>query len=164
MGKRGPRPTPTPILQMRGSPLAKRATTEPRPVYGPPGKPGWLSPEAGEAWDQVVPVLMSMRVLSVADEFALARYVSTWVQWRKAQAFVDRHGTSYGLKDGNGRVKCFAPFPEVGMLSRLSVALSRMEAEFGLTPSARTRINVPVQPREPSEVDLRYFGGPASAL
>jgi hypothetical protein len=32
------------------------------------------------------------------------------------------------------------------------LALSRLEAEFGLTPSARTRINVPIS-GEPEEVD-----------
>ncbi len=129
-------------------------------------EPGGIASKLGTIYERRYAVELLLRMIGgrLADEFALARYCATWVQWRRAQAFVDKHGTSYGLKDGNGRVKCFAPFPETALLSKLSVALSRMEAEFGLTPSARTRINIPVQPREPSDIELKYLVGPPAAL
>ena len=44
--------------------------------------------------------------------------------------------------DGNGRIKCMAQFPQVSIAHKLGMLLTRMEAEFGMTPSARTRIEV----------------------
>ncbi len=75
-----------------------------------------------------------------------------WVEWRTALAFVRKHGSTYPIKDGNGKVKALGQFPQVAQIHKLSLALSRLEAEFGLTPSARTRINVPIS-GEPEEVD-----------
>ncbi|MBX3324091.1 MAG: P27 family phage terminase small subunit [Phycisphaeraceae bacterium] len=100
-----------------------------------------------------------MGVLTAIDGMALARYCTLWVQWVRAAMFVNRHGTTYPLKDGNGNIKCFAQFPEVAIVNKLSLALSRLEAEFGLTPSARTRINVPIRPLPIDAAMDAFFNG-----
>ncbi|MCC7387326.1 MAG: phage terminase small subunit P27 family [Phycisphaerales bacterium] len=152
MGARGPRPLPEGVLRLRGSPRADLIRSQPKPPLEPPPKPGWLGEEAGLAWDELVPRLMQMKVLSKIDGNALARYCELWVEWQTALAFVRKHGSTYPIKDGNGKIKSLGQFPQVAQIHKLSLALSRLEAEFGLTPSARTRINVPIS-GQPEEVD-----------
>ena len=41
-----------------------------------------------------------------------------------------------------GAIKYIAQFPQVSIYRNLSLHLTRLEQEFGLTPSARTRIAV----------------------
>lgn len=159
MGARGPRPTPSEVLRLRGSWRADLNRGEPKPPLGPPERPDWLDEEAAAVWDQLVPQLEAMGVLTRIDGMALARYCLIWKFWRRAALFVDKYGTSYSIKDGNGRVKAFGQFPEVAQIHKLSLALSRLEQEFGLTPSARTRINVPLQPKESDPVKAKYFMG-----
>ena len=42
IGKRGPPPTPTPILKLSGSWRVNQRHNEPQPEPGPPDKPDWL--------------------------------------------------------------------------------------------------------------------------
>lgn len=144
MGKRGPRPTPTAVLRARGSRRADRNPDrlEPEPPPGPPECPAWLNADAKVVWDQMVALLGEMGVLTKADGNALARYATMFVQWRQAQEFVLKHGFVYPLKSGTGVVKGFGQFPQVAIAARLSLALLKIEAEYGLTPSSRARIDV----------------------
>jgi P27 family predicted phage terminase small subunit len=162
MGRRGPAPTPTAILKLRGSPLAtkRRNLREPK---GPPGRPrcpDWLDEDAKAAWRHLIPQLDSMGVLTRIDGNALARYCRLWSRWRKAEAFLDKNGEMYPLKDEAGKVKCFQPFPQVSIANKLAQQLTRLEQEFGMTPSARTRIqlNKPMSTLELNDPKARFFG------
>jgi hypothetical protein len=50
MGKRGPPPTPTPILQLRGSWRGKLNRDEPQPEPVAPEKPSWLTTYASHPY------------------------------------------------------------------------------------------------------------------
>lgn len=158
MGKRGPRPTPTAELELRGSRQAKinRKNGEPQPDPGAPDPPEWLEGEGLAVWDELAPQLEEMGVFTKVDGLAFARYCVLWAQWVKAIMFIQQHGTTYPLKDGNGKIKCFAQFPEVAVMNKTSMTLSRLEAEFGLTPSARTRISVTVAPSPVTNGEAPY--------
>lgn len=159
MGRRGPVPTPTPLLQLRGSTRAtkKRQAREPKPPTGPPDRPEWLDDDAKAAWDKLLPQLELMGVLSRIDENALARYCRLWSRWRKAEAFIDKHGDMFPIKDEQGKVKCFQQWPQVAIAGKLAAQLMRIEAEFGMTPSARTRIHVDHQPVQPYDSGISQF-------
>ncbi|KKM65637.1 hypothetical protein LCGC14_1489240, partial [marine sediment metagenome] len=65
--------------------------------------------------------------------------------------FVQKYGLSFPMKriigkgkDATTEIIGFQPFPEVTQRNKLSVELRRLEAEFGLTPAARARIEVEV--------------------
>ncbi len=62
----------------------------------------------------------------------------------------------YPLKDEAGQTKCFQQWPQVAIAHKLALQLTRLEQEFGMTPSARTRIPVSV-PREEDEEIARLF-------
>ncbi len=98
-----------------------------------------------------------MRVLARIDGNALARYCQLWARWKKAELFVQKHGDTYPLKDESGRIKCLMPFPQVAIAHKLAAQLTRLEQEFGMTPSARTRISVPVAPRVRDPEKARFF-------
>ena len=155
MGARGPRPTPTPILKLRGSREADREATEPQPEQKRPRLPKWLDEEAKIVWKQVVPQLERMHVLTRIDGNALARYCQLFSRWKKAEQFIQKYGESYPLKDKDGNVKCFQQWPQVAIAHRLSLALTKIEAEFGMTPSGRSRITVPT--KEPENKLLAFL-------
>lgn len=160
MGRRGPAPTPTNVLKLRGSTLVTKAREESE-VKGPHGRPTcpkWLNNEAKAAWRQVVPILEGMGVLTKADGNALARYCRLWARWRKAEDFIDEHGLVYPLKDDAGNVKCVQQWPQVSVAHRLALQLTRLEQEFGLTPSARARLQLaPIANQLPDHDKERYF-------
>ena len=55
----------------------------------------------------------------------------------------------YPHKDESGKVKCFQQWPQVAIANKLAIQLTRLEQEFGMTPSARTRIQVHVPAPQP---------------
>ena len=115
---------------------------------GPAGKPkcpAWLDADAKAAWQQLIPMLDAMGVLTKIDGNALIRYCRYWSRWRKAEDWIEKHGEMYPIKDEAGRVRCFQQWPQVAVSHKLCHELTRIEAEFGMTPSARTRIHITPQ-------------------
>lgn len=159
MGRRGPSPTPTNVLKLRGSTLVTKER-ENREVKGPLGRPTcpkWLDEEAKAAWKQVVPMMEGMGVLTKADGNALARYCRLWSRWRKAEDFIDEHGLVYPLKDDAGNVKCVQQWPQVAVAHKLAQQLTRLEQEFGLTPSSRARLQMPAASAHAPDHDKSRF-------
>lgn len=130
------------MLEMHGSWRARRNKAEPQPEPGRPVCPEWLDPEAKRAWDSLVPQLELMQVLTRIDGNALTRYCQLWSRWIRAEQFLQKYGDTYPLKDDKGNVRCFMPWPQVAIANKLSQSLTRLEQEFGLTPSSRTRIRI----------------------
>lgn len=147
MGRRGPLPTPTPILKARGSWLAKKRKNEPTPKSGRPHCPSHLSPDARKIWRRVVPLLEGMRVLTKADGAALERYCFLLSHWRKEADRLEKHGSVYPVRrDG---VVLFKLLPTVKVFDMLTTQLGRMEQAFGLNPASRARLAMPLMTEQP---------------
>jgi P27 family predicted phage terminase small subunit len=116
---------------------------EPQPKVGTPHCPEWLTDESKKVWKRLVSQLRAMKVLTLADADAIAMYSHTYVRWRDAEDFVSKHGFAYPLRDEKGQVRCFQQFPQVAIARNLLLVLKSYQAEFGLTPAARSRIAVP---------------------
>ena len=159
MGRRGPAPTPTPLLTLRGSTLVtqRRLRGEVKPPPGAPPCPEWLDAESKAAWRQLVPTLELMGILTKVDANALARYCKLWARWRSMEDFIDAKGVMYPLKGDDGKVKCFQQWPQVAIANKLAQQLTRLEAEFGMTPSARARIQVAPSQPEADRGKSRFF-------
>ncbi len=159
MGRRGPAPTPTAILKLRGSTLVtkRRDQSEPKAPKGKPRCPDWLDKDAKTMWRHLVPLLDAMGVLTRLDGNALARYCRLWSRWRKAEAFLDEKGEMYPLRDEKGQVKYFQQWPQVAIAHKLALQLTRLEQELGMTPAARTRLQVSQPAQGKSSAISHYF-------
>jgi len=140
MGKRGPKPTPTATLKLRGSWRGELNKSEPEPEKGIPECPPEVKGVAKECWEQVAPMLDNMGVLTVADNMALSLLCETYAHWRRSQDLLNKYGDVYPIRDDHGNVKYLQQTPYVAIARNFGKALKDMLTEFGLTPSSRSRI------------------------
>ena len=146
MGRRGPPLKPTRLKILGGNPGKRRLNKrEPKPSVDTPACPAWLSPAAKRVWRHTVPLLRNMGVLARADRDALAAYCQIYARWREAEEFLQQHGSVYPLKDEKGQLKFMAQFPQVSIAKSLLQIVRAYQQEFGMTPSARTRVSVTPQ-------------------
>ncbi len=155
MGTRGPTPLPHAVLAARGSWRASLARDERTPVPEPgiDDPPEWLDDEARGAWNDLSARLQAMGVLGTIDWHALALYCQLWSRWRQAEEFLARHGDSYIVRDNRGEVRGVKLYPQVKLAGQLAEQLTRLGREFGLSPSARTRVQTIPMPRTPGRLD-----------
>lgn len=147
MATRGRKPRPTALKLIDGNPGKRRMNEdEPRPEPGDmPEPPEHLSDEALEEWERMAGVLHNLGLLYDVDRAALAAYCQVygrWVQAEKALAVDAKNDPSrHGLvsKTSNGNL---VQNPLVGTANKAAQDLMKYAAEFGMTPSARTRLSV----------------------
>ena len=132
MGRRGPKPTPTNILAMRGSPVARARKDEPRPPEGEPVMPEWLEGEARAEWERLIPLLGSMGVLSRIDGSALAALCQSWGEYRRYTAVLSAEGAATTNARGN-----VTKHPAATVQQEAFGRWAKLMREFGLTPAAR---------------------------
>lgn len=152
MGKRGTKPTPTAMLKLRGSWRGDINKDEPQPEVGIPEMPDYLGENAKACWDELAPMLVELNVLTIADRTALALLCETYSNWRRSQDMLAKHGDVYPIKDDNGKVKYLQQTPYVSMSKAYAKQLKDMLCEFGLTPSARSRVQT-VQDSQTSKAE-----------
>lgn len=178
---RGPAPTPIPILKARGSWRGNLNPCEPTPDPGPPVSTGRLSRKARKVWDQLVQILDRMGVLATCDGNQLERYCEELVLWWKCSDWIGTHGVKYPLyshkphaftKQMPGKkvekyLVGWKVYPEVKVAQELDRSLKQIEANFGLTASARSRVralseNAPPPPAaaDASSGKARFFKMP----
>ncbi len=136
-GKGSPK-TPTRILKMRASPVAKRRMNEPEPTKGAPSCPGWLDREAKAEWKRLVSELTAVGILTVVDRAALAIMCQSWSDYCAAQAAVAEDGKTCISPKGY-----VAKNPMVTIMNEASERWRKLALQFGLTPSARAGLAKP---------------------
>ncbi len=157
MAKRGPAPYPVAVHELNGNPGKRSLKNKPRPEAQAPRCPKSLRPDAKRVWKRIVPQLERMGVLASVDRDALVAYCRTFARWESAEDFLEKHGEVYPLRDDHGKVKCMVQFPQVAISRNLLQMLRSYQQEFGLTPSARSRIEIPwPKPRSHNGVKDKY--------
>lgn len=155
---------PTPKLKQRGSRRAKARKGEPQPDPSVPECPRWLSAVARDVWADLVPQLAQMGVLGRCDRNALTRYCQMFAEWRQVTKFLMDNEETQMMRDKSGMFTKQVERPQVKRSERLASQLLALERQFGLTPSARADLAVPVQnPDENRGKDRdkgRFFGKP----
>jgi P27 family predicted phage terminase small subunit len=146
MGRRGPQPKPTTLKIAQGNP-GKRALNDNEPVP-PPGDiacPAWVEGVAREVWDQLAPVCVAMKTLTTADVLTFARYCDRFARWLELRAFVRdklQANPFFVRYDEKGKIVYAGEFPQNQELARVGKEMLLLEREFGLTPAARSRLQV----------------------
>jgi P27 family predicted phage terminase small subunit len=162
MGLRGPKPLPTALKVARGTYRPDRAASNEPQATGRPTCPSWLNADARKEFRRVVKMLTKMGVVGQIDGNALARYASTWVRWRQAVQTIEKSGTEVAVfRDAEGRVKAMNVSPLTNVARSLAEELGRLEQAFGMTPSARSRIEVsPANVVADANAKARFFDSP----
>lgn len=136
----GPPPKPSAALRLAGSWRASARKREPAVALQRPTKPEWLSEEAGLAWEEVVALVEPLRVLTAGDALALAQLAEYLARWKKATDSLARLGDVVPVRDSAGTVIGIRRSPYVAMQIEYGLMIRRYLQEFGLSPSARSRL------------------------
>jgi P27 family predicted phage terminase small subunit len=159
VGKRGPRKQPTALRIARGNPGNRPLNKlEPKPADSSVTPPDWIVGVARAKWDDVVPKLQAMRVMTTADVEPIARYCAMYEQWVKYLEQMRRGLDVIVMRDKDGKVRYMQSSPAATMFVKLAASMLRIEQEFGLTPSARTGVET-VNGETDEEAKLRAFTG-----
>jgi P27 family predicted phage terminase small subunit len=141
---RGRKPMPSAVHELRGDyekDPQRRRVNEPKPPKGIPQAPEYLDEFAKEEFELITKIMNAMGILTLADSSALVMYCETFSSWRKAAAKTLESGawTIRHDKDGNA-ISSRCEWDRIR--ERSADACRRWLIEFGLTPSARTRLQV----------------------
>jgi P27 family predicted phage terminase small subunit len=140
---RGRKPKPTALKVVQGNPGRRPLNKlEPKPEPGIPVCPSWLSSKGKFAWKEISTLLGDMRVLTKADRKALELLCDAYSEYRDARAVIQKDGATYEAITEAGSI-IVRSRPEVAISSDAWRRVKTMLSEFGLTPSSRSRIQVP---------------------
>jgi P27 family predicted phage terminase small subunit len=155
MGKRGPPPKPSALKKAQGTYRPSRAPeNEIEPPPGDPGCPDHLDALGQAEWKRIVPLLESVKVLTLADHAALEGYCFNYsmaVYYQKLAQAEPMVEVPLVTK-GGGVEHVTKPNPASAEARRHWVLVRAFASEFGLTPSARTRVGT-ANPNGPDPKD-----------
>lgn len=141
MGTRGPKPLPTNVHMLNGN----RSKLSPsklldgvRPDVSIPDAPDHLLPAALEEWERITVELEKLGLVTEIDRAALAVYCQAYGRWVEAeQKLAENNGAAMIDITPSG-------YKQQGVWLQISNrAVEQMHkflAEFGMTPSARSRV------------------------
>ncbi|AQU06097.1 phage terminase small subunit P27 family [Dehalococcoides mccartyi] len=156
MTTRGRKPKPTKIHELNGNPsrlnLGKRKEKEIKPSTGAPTCPSWLDTEAKREWKRIVPELAKLGVITMIDRAALAGYCVAYSRWRTAEEELGK-GFTYEYYDSKTFQLKRTVKPEVQIARNSLNQVKAFCSEFGLTPSSRSRLVLPGEPKDEDPVD-----------
>ena len=138
----GRRPTPTALKLVTGNP-GKRAVNkkEPKPEAKAPACPSHLDAKGKATWKKLCALLGGMGVLTEADGLALERLVDCYSDILECRKLIERDGRTYTTLDQNSNT-LIKNNPAVNQLRAADSQFKSYLVEFGLTPAARTKVNV----------------------
>lgn len=137
MGARGPKPKPTALRILEGNPSHRPLPeNEPKPQADKVKCPNWLSPDAKKEWRRLASSMVSMGVLTNADVQSFAAYCQCYAIWK--EAMLKAMATGLTVETSSGYIM---KNPELSIAQSALTQMKQFAGEFGLTPSARSRIN-----------------------
>ena len=106
-------------------------TVNPGPSFRrvPPKPPEWLTGDALDVWNRVVPELARLDIVKAEDAETLATYCQTWQVFVDATAVIAEEGMFIDARQGK------LAHPAVGIQRNAAKELRSIAAHFGLTPS-----------------------------
>jgi P27 family predicted phage terminase small subunit len=135
---RGPAPKPTSLRLLQGNP-AKRRLNDAEPPAPPaiPSSPPELSPRAQDEWARITPLLLGAGLISHLDQRALASYCTAVANFAEASEHLAAEGLIVLSPNGYPMQS-----PWLAIQHRSTDIIRHLAQEFGLTPSARSRVRV----------------------
>ncbi len=165
--KTGRRKTPTYMTILKGNP-GKRPLPKGEPVppirKRTPSPPRALGFDGRREWRRITIILRDLGMLTDADRTALHAYCDAYQRWYYACKEFDRilddkrRGRGPGLWINN-KAGGISAHPVVATRDKASTEMRRYLAEFGLTPSARSGLDVPTPEETNDQARDRWLRG-----
>jgi P27 family predicted phage terminase small subunit len=134
---KGRKPIPTAQKKLAGNPGKRKLNAdEPELPVEAPDPPDWLDAEARAEWDRMTAQLLAAGTLAKAYRAPLAAYCEAWSRYTAAVRDIRETGGEV-VKSPNGY-----PIlnPYASARNRALATLQSLAAEFGLTPSSKSRV------------------------
>jgi len=149
--KRGPKPTPTGTLELRGSRRAGERKDEPQ-TLGEIVKPPFVKGRAAKKFLELVEEFKKMNIGGAIDATPLARYCQLWALEQDLIKDIEKEGFTETCTNKNGD-DYLAQRPQVNALIKIAGLLTRLEDCFGMSPAARTTIKTNSKAPQMSELE-----------
>jgi P27 family predicted phage terminase small subunit len=145
---RGRKPLPTNTKKKKGT-LQKCRTlpdeVQPDTLTDTPPAPSWLSEIGIEEWNRVVKYLVENDLLVSCDLSLVALYCNEISVYIESEKTLRKNSRMIAYKDEKGKVKHAQQVP-LQIIARKSLeSAMKLAAEFGFSPSSRTRIGTESQ-------------------
>jgi P27 family predicted phage terminase small subunit len=141
MGLRGPAPQPIELRLLRGSALP--AQDCPTPARSIPDCPPVLKRESKRMWVRLCAELDAMGLLYGCDWAMLTALCEAWGELIETTKELDRTGKTITTPTGY-----VSMHPLVAIKNAAAERVVKISREFGLSPSARTRVQKPQEPKK----------------
>lgn len=150
---RGRKPKPTAIKELEGNP-GKRALNrkEPKPDKAIPTCPAHLKDVAREEWNRITKEAVDLGIITKLDRAALAICCTAWADYVKACETLEVEGEVIISEKGGAYQN-----PWMAIKKRSMDQCMKFYAEFGMTPSGRSRVKVET-PDDEDELERMLFG------
>jgi P27 family predicted phage terminase small subunit len=150
---KGRKPTPKPILQLRGSRVRGPHVAGIVATPGVPPAPDWLCEIGRGEWERITPMLEASRVMSPRHQQTLAAYCDAFADMVTADRELKENGAT--IVDAKGKV---SNHPAWSRKRDARVHMLKLATEFGLTASALARVSVVEQKSAEDDEDRKMFG------
>jgi len=162
---RGRKPKPTQLKVITGNPGGRplnKFEIAPPMSKSPPKPPAHLLPEGKAEWKRLAPTLTLLGVLSELDAAPFAAYCQAYARWMQAERLLAKLAEQDPAGMGAMLIKTrgggVMPNPLVWVARNAANDMVRYAAEFGFTPSARSRIQFATPTSSPeSRLQYNYF-------
>lgn len=137
----GRRPKPTHLKIVQGTARASRLNdSEPKPKRTLPKAPSDISDGARAVWNRFATFLHNNGVLTELDTFALRQLCESYADYQRAKAVLEAFGSHYYESVSREGSIMYRSHPAVADMKDADRRFKNWLAEFGATPSARSRV------------------------
>ena len=154
--KPGPAPAPTKLRMLRGNPSRRPLNkSEPRPKAKArtPSAPSHLGPDGRREWRRLAKELTALGLLTTLDMTAFRLYCDVYETYMDATATIRKFNRI--IKTPNGFL---VTSPYVHLANKALAQMNQLMQEFGMTPAARSRVEVGEKPTDQEELEEYLFG------
>jgi P27 family predicted phage terminase small subunit len=153
---KGRKPKPSHLKLVAGNPGKRRINkSEPMPQRGRPSPPSHVSDKARETWGYVVAALDQTGVLAKPDALALELLCEAYADYLDARAALKDRGSNYYETVNQTGGVMYRAHPAVAVMQDADRRIKAWLGEFGMTPSARSRVHG--ETPEPDDTAADYF-------
>lgn len=133
----GRKPKPTENKRLAGNPGKRRLNdAEPEPALVIPAAPEHLDAVARAEWERVTRELHALGIVAELYRGPLAAYCTVYSRWVSAEQQIESSGGPV-LKSTDGGLY---QNPHLSVANRAIQQMQSLAAEFGMTPSSKSRV------------------------